>query len=1119
MKIIKNTIRTTKSCFDRCILILVLFITTANNTFGQTVKINELMYAPKNGEPEWIELYNSSLDKRINIKGWKIRHHTATWYTISVKDFYIQPNSFLVLTKSDTIHSFRRIDSSMVLVCPLLPASFLVNTGDTISIHDSSDALVDSAFYDPSWGGSSGKSLERVSPEIAPYFSTNWKTSIDPSGATPGKRNSTANLDYDLEISSFDASLRQTDSTVMFNITVKNVGFHSTSPFDVNCFIDYNNDLIPQLEELTAIASSITGLQRGDSIHISLKATPKNYRGHNAIAIIKYLSDQDTTNNFKVTNIKFSYNKKSLVINEIMYNPKSPEPKWIELYNTTDDSINVNSFNLANYAGTNTQITKSDYFILPKGYIVIASDTNFNLLHPELGRLTLIAKIASLNKAGDSPALHDACGNLIDSVSYSPSWGENVDGKSLERIMSEKDSNDPLNWLTSVDSSGSTPARINSVSPRNYDLAIGNIEYFPKSLQAGSEAIVSAYIINRGLKPSEPASVIFFNDRNSNGFCDAGEAIDSMQVEPLSPGDSTIVNFVVRNLPYGQITLGILANYPADELVENNRRITLLQVGAPRSSVVLNEIMYAPKSPEQEWIELYNTTNLAIDLSSFTICTRSGSTKLNPGSVISPNDYAVICKDSSASWKHYPIKNLIRQSVPSLSNGGDWISLHDKFENPLDSMAYDPSYGGTNGKSLERIDYLNWGDSTNWHESVDSTGATPGRINSTAKLPFDVCLKKLDCESTIEVNQSSQINLTIQNTGRNALDSIKTNLTIFNTTDGDTIFSEISPLTETLLPNDTAKATFLFTPSRPGEYTILANTFQPQDQRSWNNTLSSAVFVRYPPQTIVINEIMFTNGKMGEYFEIYNTSHDPIAISDWWFHISSTKRLPLSSTLKTLKPNSYFIVANDSSVVDFVSDTSSVQITKSLSLPDNGSWVTVSDPTGMTIDSVCYSPSWHNGDIARTFGRSLEKINPSLPSNSRTSWSTSVSQYGGTPGSKNSVFISETKSGSSNPISVAPNPFSPDGDGINDFTFIEYSFQVPFVKVRARIFDSIGRLIAVPLDNVVLQPTGKIVWDGRDSSGKIVKFGLYVLLVEVTGPDGKAIYYYKAPLIVAKKMK
>ncbi|HUI28908.1 MAG TPA: lamin tail domain-containing protein [Candidatus Acidoferrales bacterium] len=524
-------------------------------------------------------------------------------------------------------------------------------------------------------------------------------------------------------------------------------------------------------------------------------------------------------------------------------------------------------------------------------------------------------------------------------------------------------------------------------------------------------------------------------------------------------------------------------------------------------------------APDAEWIELYNATDKIIDLSGFRVETHGGSDKIKSGSIIGPGEFAVLCKDSSVSVLHYPVKNLIIQSTPSQNNSGDWMVVYDNQGNLLDSMSYVPSYGGANGRSLERIDCFAGNDSANWHESVDSTGATPGMINSVAKLLYDVCLKRLSCKVAIDVNDHADIDLMVQNDGRNLLSTIDASIDILND-DGKLIFSDRQLLNVTLKPGDSVSANFVFTPAQSGACKILAQIHQPQDQRPWNDTLSTWTNVCYRPQDIGINEIMYTSGMMGEYFEICNASQNPIDITNWAFYTSSeTKPIHLSAVQKVLPYNNYFVIAADTSILNFVTDTSLVLITKSMTLRDNGGYIVLEDPSCTLIDSVYYTPSWHNSDIANTSGRSLEKINPMLPSNEKTSWSTCVSQNGGTPGKKNSIFMDAGNIAGSGSISVAPNPFSPDGDGVNDFTFINYSFQSSSVKVRVRIFDSIGRLIATPVDNTILPSSGKIVWDGRDNSGKIVRFGLYILFVEVTGSDGKSLSRYKTPLVVAKRMR
>ena len=248
-----------------------------------------------------------------------------------------------------------------------------------------------------------------------------------------------------------------------------------------------------------------------------------------------------------------------------------------------------------------------------------------------------------------------------------------------------------------------------------------------------------------------------------------------------------------------------------------------MTVGLAPASIVINEIMYAPISPEQEWLELFNVTGTVIDLSNFKIATRGGSEKIKVGSLIPPLGFVVLCKDSSAALLHYPIHDLVIQPVPSLNNSGDWVAIYDSFGNLLDSIDYIPSYGGADGKSLERIDYLAGSDSTNWHESLDSTGATPGMTNSVAKLPFDACLKRMRCQSMLDVGGHCNINLVVQNVGRNALNGITATLDACSEPDGAKVFSDEQSIAATLAPGDTALGSFVFTPSRPGGFRILGN--------------------------------------------------------------------------------------------------------------------------------------------------------------------------------------------------------------------------------------------------------------------------------------------------------
>jgi len=95
-------------------------------------------------------------------------------------------------------------------------------------------------------------------------------------------------------------------------------------------------------------------------------------------------------------------------------------------------------------------------------------------------------------------------------------------------------------------------------------------------------------------------------------------------------------------------------------------------------------------------------------------------------------------------------------------------------------------------------------------------------------------------------------------------------------------------------------------------------------------------------------------------------------------------------------------------------------------------------------------------------------------------------------------------------VVLQPNPFSPNGDGINDAMQVGYSLlslgaQRP---VEIEVYDLSGRLVRVlaAVDEANGRYEGK-QWDGTDDSGQLVPPGLYVLRIAVDGDsrsDGMA---------------
>ena len=68
-------------------------------------------------------------------------------------------------------------------------------------IYDFRNGIIDSLFYESKWGGKKGYSLERISLTEQTNDSTNWVTSLDESGSTPGIENSIYNVpSYDRNV-------------------------------------------------------------------------------------------------------------------------------------------------------------------------------------------------------------------------------------------------------------------------------------------------------------------------------------------------------------------------------------------------------------------------------------------------------------------------------------------------------------------------------------------------------------------------------------------------------------------------------------------------------------------------------------------------------------------------------------------------------------------------------------------------------------------------------------------------------------------------------------------------------------------------------------------------------
>ena len=451
-------------------------------------------------------------------------------------------------------------------------------------------------------------------------------------------------------------------------------------------------------------------------------------------AKLVFADDEDTLNNFASVNLMVGNKLNSVAINEIMFAPLGDEPEWVEIFNSSADTINLKNWKINDATSSGVVITNQNNFLFLNEFIVVASDSNFKNYYPEIKNY-IVAKIPSLNNStSDAVVIKDFAGFVIDSVKYAPSW-LTTSGNSIERIDYFSSINDSTNWATSKIKS--TPGKQNSVARRDFDIEVSSFN----SVRQNGGFLLSATITNRGRKTFPSFKILFFGLDN--------EIIFEKTFGEILSTKTLTTNFLFQNKFSGEIKIECKIETPIDERLENNFSSLLLKNSFDKNSLVINEIMF--ETDKSEYIEFYNTTDDSISLSGWKISdapTPSGNRNtLLLNGTIAPKNYFIVAADSNIFVSFSFLANskniFIVNKDLSLGNSGDAIALKDLTDEIIDSVYYSSAWGlkniSLNNRSLEKISpQLNSLDAKSWSTSVSGFGGTPSAINSLfleSKIP------------------------------------------------------------------------------------------------------------------------------------------------------------------------------------------------------------------------------------------------------------------------------------------------------------------------------------------------------------------------------------------------
>ncbi len=696
------------------------------------VIINEIMAKPNPvvGLPdvEYVELYNNC-EYTIELENWAYQHGTSLR---PLPAYAFGPGEYLLLCKEDSVYLLETYGNTLGV--PSFP--LITNGGQTIILFDTAGVVIDEVSYTDQWyqdptkiGG--GWSLEKIDPNNTCSPHTNWIASNDNRGGTPGEINSVYAINID-----------------------------SVAPIVLSVRVTAANELTVLFNEPTDTAESLIvtkySVNQGFGNPIFAMIDPQNI---NAI-IIQYPSSFIENTNYELTvenipdycgniltnqTIPFLiYRAKpyDILICEIMADPDPvvllPDAEYIELYNSTEYDLDLSGWTIS--AGTTTR--NLGLSIIESGKYLVLCHINYISLFDEIINISGVESFPALTNSGAVLTLKNSSGDVIHTITYSDTWYKDNfkknGGYSLEMI----DLNNPCegieNWIASKDISGGTPGFQNSVYGNNPDVT--------------SPYPVAAEVI------APNTVIVYFSETLQEDFANNPDNFEVAQfgnpnwIQATEPNFSTITmnfdaEFEVGVVYYLSCNDSIRDCYGNTVLSNTSIRFAIAD-SVQQKDIVINEVLFNPRSGGSDFVELYNNSDRVLDLKLLWIMNTDELGEIKDvyqitdiSRLLLPGEFCAISEDIQHLSDNYYImypENLYKvKKIPSMPDKEGTVIIADRYMNNIDKLTYTEKQhykllATKDGVSLERINYNSPSDdSGNWHSAAQDAGfATPGYINS-----------------------------------------------------------------------------------------------------------------------------------------------------------------------------------------------------------------------------------------------------------------------------------------------------------------------------------------------------------------------------------------------------
>lgn len=269
---------------------------------------------------------------------------------------------------------------------------------------------------------------------------------------------------------------------------------------------------------------------------------------------------------------------------------------------------------------------------------------------------------------------------------------------------------------------------------------------------------------------------------------------------------------------------------------------------------------------------------------------------------------------------------------------------------------------------------------------------------------------------------------------------------------------------------------------------------------------------------LLVNEVLFDPPEdVSPYIEFLNASDRAVQIADLQIEIGEEGQHDFIAEIPdiTLAPDSILVLTSDIHSVTTLYWHNDERLIYEADFPKpnrEAGHIIVRAASGRLVDSLPYASSMHSPFLLETTGVALERIATGMATGV---WQSAAQHIGwGTPGRENSQIADPVLISSKTPYSIKNRTFSPNGDGVKDYVFVDFNQEAAGRMLQMSIFSLTGYLVTPLVTQQFIGSEYHVAWSGETAGNHLVQPGIYILLIELTDESGK-VRQYKEPLVLA----